>query len=72
MIGASIASRVPGGRTPPLALRNVWHGGARSLAAIAGITFVVVMVLLQLGFFGAVRSTATNLYDQLDFDVALV
>ena len=72
MIGASIAARVPGGRTPPLALRNVRHGGARSLAAIAGITFVVVMVLLQLGFFGAVRSTATNLYDQLDFDVALV
>ena len=62
----------PQGRTPPLALRNVLHGGPRSLAAIAGIVFVVVMVLLQLGFFGAVEGTATNLYDELDFDIALI
>ena len=51
----SIGAIVPQGRTPPLALRNVLHGGPRSLAAIAGIVFVVVMVLLQLGFFGAVE-----------------
>jgi putative ABC transport system permease protein len=30
------------------------------------------MVLLQLGFLEAVRITGTNLYDQLDFDVALI
>jgi putative ABC transport system permease protein len=59
-------------RTPPLALRNVVHGGARSIAAIAGVGFVVTMVLLQLGFLQAVRDTATNLYDTLDFDVALI
>ncbi|HWT80531.1 MAG TPA: hypothetical protein VN648_17240, partial [Candidatus Methylomirabilis sp.] len=34
--------------------------------------FVVTMVLLQLGFLEAVRVTGTNLYDQLDFDVALI
>ena len=31
-----------------------------------------MMVLLQLGFLGAVRITATNVYDQLDFDVVLI
>ncbi len=71
-MGVPVAVRLPGGRTPPLALRNVLHGGARSLAAVAGIVFVVVMVLLQLGFYGAVESTATNLYDELEFDIALV
>jgi len=61
-----------GSRTPPLALRNVTRGEARTLAAMAGVGFVVTMVLLQLGFLEAVRSTATSLYDQLEFDVALV
>jgi putative ABC transport system permease protein len=39
---------------------------------MAGVGFVVTMVLLQLGFLEAVRVTGTNLYDQLDFDVALI
>jgi putative ABC transport system permease protein len=50
----------------------VAYGGARTLAALAGVGFVVTMVLLQLGFLEAVRATATSLYDQLDFDVALI
>ncbi|MCA1684451.1 MAG: hypothetical protein LC745_00390 [Planctomycetia bacterium] len=57
---------------PPLALRNVIHGHARSLAAVGGITFALVMMFLQLGFLGAVKFTAAVNYDQLDFDVALV
>jgi putative ABC transport system permease protein len=59
-------------RTPSLAWRNVQRGGARSLAAMAGVGFVVTMVLLQLGFLEAVRITGTNVYDQLEFDVALI
>jgi putative ABC transport system permease protein len=59
-------------RIPPLAWRNVQRGGARSLAAMAGVGFVVTMVLLQLGFLEAVRVTGTNLYDQLEFDAALI
>ena len=59
-------------RTPPLAWRNVERGGARSLAAVAGVGFVVTMVLLQLGFLEAVRGTATSLYDQLNFDAVLI
>lgn len=59
-------------KTPPLALQNVLHGRARSVAAIAGIGFAVVMVILELGFLEAVRIAASVNYDQLDFDLALV
>jgi putative ABC transport system permease protein len=64
--------RLAAPRVPPLAWRNVERGGARSLAALAGVGFVVTMVLLQLGFLEAVRGTATSLYDQVDFDVVLI
>ncbi len=59
-------------RRPPLALRNVTEGGRKSLAAISGAAFSLTMVLLQLGFLQAVRITATNNFDQLDFDVVLL
>jgi putative ABC transport system permease protein len=57
---------------PPLALRNVAHGGRRSVVAIAGVAFAVTMVLLQLGFYQAVKITSTHLYEQLDFDIVLL
>src|SRR5262249_15752787 len=57
---------------PPIALRNVVHGGRRSVVAIAGVAFAVMMVLLQLGFYQAVKITATHIYEQLDFDVVLL
>jgi len=59
-------------RRPPLALRNVTEGGRKSLAAISGAAFSLTMVLLQLGFLQAVRITATNNFEQLDFDVVLL
>ena len=59
-----------GMRNPPLAFRNVIHGGRRSLAAISGAAFSLVMVLLQLGFLQAVRITATNNFDVLDFELS--
>ncbi|MDG3006537.1 FtsX-like permease family protein [Paludisphaera mucosa] len=58
-------------KNPPLAWRNVAHGGRRSFAAISGAAFSLTMVLLQLGFLQAVRITATNNFDVLDFDVLL-
>jgi putative ABC transport system permease protein len=59
-------------RRPPLAIRNVLHGGSRSLVAVTGMALAVVMVLLQLGFLEAVRFTASINYEQLDFDLAVV
>lgn len=59
-------------RVPPIALRNVEHGGWKTVAAVVGVAFAVTMVLLQLGFYGAVEITATNVYEQMDFDVVLL
>jgi putative ABC transport system permease protein len=53
-------------------LRNVEHGGRKTVVAVAGVAFAVTMVLLQLGFYGAVEITATNVYEQMDFDVVLL
>ncbi|WP_419193603.1 FtsX-like permease family protein [Kolteria novifilia] len=53
-------------------MRNVTHQRVRSFTAIAGLCFAVVLVLLQLGFLGAVAITATNVYNRLAFDIALV
>jgi putative ABC transport system permease protein len=66
------APKSHGLRTPPLALRNVLNSRTRTLIALAGIGFATVMVLLQLGFLQAVKSTASVNYDVLVFDVALV
>ncbi len=67
-----MASSLLAPRRPPLALRNVSQGGRKSLAAVSGAAFSLTMVLLQLGFLQAVRITATNNFDQLDFDVVLL
>jgi putative ABC transport system permease protein len=71
-MSTSDESRPVGMSTPPIALRNVMHGGRKTVVAIAGVAFAVTMVLLQLGFYGAVQITATNVYEQLDFDVVLL
>ncbi len=42
------------------------------MAAISGVAFSLTMVLLQLGFLEAVKITASNNFDQVDFDVVLL
>ncbi len=69
---AITAAWLHGPRTPPLAFRNVAHGGRRSLAAISGVAFSLTMVLLQLGFLEAVKITASSNFDQVDFDIVLL
>ncbi len=55
----------------PLAWLNLWHQKAKTAVAIAGVAFAVVLVLLQLGFSGSVRQTATTIYDRLRFDLVI-
>lgn len=55
----------------PLAWLNLAHNKTRTLAALAGVAFAVVLILLQLGFLNSVRLTATQIYDQLNFDILL-
>lgn len=56
----------------PLALLNLLYDKTRTLVAVAGVAFAVVLVLMQLGFLNSVRLTATEIYEQLVFDVVLV
>lgn len=55
----------------PLAILNLWHQGAKTLVNIGGVAFALLLVFMQLGFMGAVSSTATNVLEGLQFDVML-
>jgi len=55
----------------PLAWHNLAHHKVRTVAAVAGVTFAVVLVFLQLGFRSLAERTASLVYDALDFDVLL-
>src|SRR2546427_9510361 len=56
----------------PLAWLNLVHQKKRTLVAVAGVAFAALLVFMQLGFFGAAESTATIVYDQLNYDIILV
>lgn len=53
----------------PLAWRNVWQNKARSVIALAGISLSILLIFMQLGFYAATRTSATNVYAALDFDL---
>jgi putative ABC transport system permease protein len=55
-----------------IALLNMMEGRVRTLVSATGVAFTVFLMLMQLGFLGAVVRTATQLYDHLDFDLLLV
>lgn len=55
-----------------MAWRNLLQNKRRTLAALGGITFAVLLVFMQLGFLRAARAGSSMLYDYLDFDLALV
>ena len=57
--------------TTPLAWHNLLHSKVRSGVAIAGVTFAIVLMFMQLGFLEAVKISATLIYDVLDFDICL-
>jgi len=55
----------------PLAWHNLAYHKVRTATAVAGVTFAVVLVFLQLGFRGTAEQTASLVYDALQFDVLL-
>jgi putative ABC transport system permease protein len=57
--------------TTSLSWFNLAHNKARTLAAVAGVSFAVILIFMQLGFLGSLRSSATVIYDALDFDVCV-
>ncbi len=54
-----------------LAWRNLVHETARTAVAAAGVSFAVVLIFMQLGFFRSLERSATLLYDTLDFDLCI-
>ena len=55
----------------PLAWKNLVHNKVRTAVALAGVGFAVVLMFMQIGFKSAIRKTATQIYDALDFDLLL-
>ncbi len=53
----------------PLGLLNLWHQQAKTIVSIGGVAFALLLVFMQLGFMGAVSNTATNVLENLQFDV---
>lgn len=55
----------------PLAWYNLAHHKVRTLVAVAGVSFAVILIFMQLGFLGGLKSSATVVYDTLDFDICI-
>ncbi len=55
----------------PLAWKNLTHNKARTAIGVAGVGFAVILIFMQMGFKGAIRKTATQIYDALEFDLML-
>jgi putative ABC transport system permease protein len=58
--------------TAALAWRQLAHQRLRLLAAIAGIVFAAVLILVQLGFQDALYQSATLHYDLMTVDIVLL
>ncbi len=56
----------------PLVLRNLLHQPVRTLVAVLGVSFAILLVFMQLGFYGSAELASTTLYDALDFDLVLL
>jgi len=55
----------------PLAWKNIKHNKARTAIGVAGVGFAVILIFMQIGFKEAIKKTATQIYDSLDFDLML-
>ena len=56
----------------PLAWRNVLQSKVRSVIALCGISFAILLIFMQLGFYAAAGSSATQVYDALDCDLLVL
>ncbi|MBT9315576.1 ABC transporter permease DevC [Leptothoe spongobia] len=55
-----------------VAWSNLMHERTRLIVAIAGVSFAVVLIFMNLGFMGALISTATNFYEQFNAELFLI
>ena len=59
-------------RPVPLSFRLVTQRKTRAAVAAAGIGFALLVIFVQLGFYGAVRKTAVAVTSRLDADLIMV
>jgi putative ABC transport system permease protein len=55
----------------PLAWKNLIYNKVRTAIGVAGVSFAVILIFMQLGFLGGIIKTATQIYEALDFDLML-
>ncbi|WP_205596436.1 ABC transporter permease DevC [Wenzhouxiangella sp. XN201] len=56
---------------PPLGWLQLKHRPLRLVVAIAGITFAVLLIMMQLGFRSALFESAVRFHEQFNYDIAL-
>lgn len=59
-------------RNIPLAWLQLFHEKTHLLAALAGITFAVMLMLMQLGFRDALYQSSTKMHEHLRADLVLI
>lgn len=57
--------------TPPLGWLQLWHRPLRLVVAVAGISFAVLLIMMQLGFRSALFESAVRFQERLNYDIAL-
>jgi len=62
----------PYARAPVFAMRLLLHERSRTLASIGGVTFALLLMLLQVGFRNALLDSALELLNRLDADVIVI
>ncbi|REJ83469.1 MAG: hypothetical protein DWQ36_24480 [Acidobacteria bacterium] len=60
-----------GSRTS-LAWRNLVHRRWRTVAALAGVGFTILLLFMQIGFYDACVVSATRVHEMLEFDAVVV
>jgi len=57
--------------SPPLGWLQLWHKPLRLLVAVAGISFAVMLILMQLGFRSALFESTLRFHERFRYDIAL-
>src|SRR5437764_5240818 len=56
----------------PLAWKNITHNKLRTTTSLVGVGFAILLIFMQMGFYDACFRSSTMVFDQLQFDAALV
>ena len=56
----------------PIAWRNTFQNRKRTITALGGITFSILLIFVQLGLLNGARRTASMLYEYFTFDLVIV